>query len=299
MDMNRVSYLQTNSLIRLLAAIVGVSLVAATGVLLVEAQGESRPLFQVPAILATLGLGVLAPYASSFAVAGRRMKALAFWGICIAVLIILPLLQFLPMEYDTPVLLDLKALAPPLWQYTLAIPLLLFLFLETSIPSLRPNSTSNAFLSIGLLSAIAFLFFTTALIGDIANDSMLIHIPHRMFLSVLIPIGISSLMVLAIVLVRKGLAALGIILLLTTGLGLEWVSTWSYDGPHFLASTAQLPFERYPLLPVLAGTIPGILSAVAGVIAGMEIYLKAGTGYTEYGDEQDAENGPQVQVEQP
>ena len=154
MAINRISYLQTNSLTRLVAATVGVSLVAATGVLVVEAQGESKPLFQVPAILATLGLGVLALYASSFAVVGRRLMALAFWGICIVVLVLLPLLQFLPMEYDTPALLDVKALAPPLWQYTLAIPLLLFLFLETSIPSLRPNNTSNVFLSIGLVNQL-------------------------------------------------------------------------------------------------------------------------------------------------
>ena len=297
MAINRISYLQTNSLTRLVAATVGVSLVAATGVLVVEAQGEAKPLFQVPAILATLALGVLALYASSFAVVGRRMMALTFWGICIALLVLLPLLQFLPIEYDTPILLDLKALAPPLWQYTLAIPLLLFLFLETSIPSLRPNNTSNVFLSIGLLSAIAFLFFTTALIGNIANDSMMIFIPHRMFLSVLTPIGISSLIVLAIVLTRKGLVALGITLLLVTGLGLEWMSTWYYDGPHFLTSpTAQIPFDRYPLLPVLAGTIPGVLAAVAGVVAGLEVYLKGGT---EYRDEPNVDSGPQGQIEQP
>jgi len=265
MEINRLSYLQTNSLTRLVAATASVSLVAATGVLLVEARGEAKPLFQVPAILLTLGLGVLALYASSFAVVGRRMKALTLWGVCIAVLIILPLLQFLPMEYGTSALLDLKALAPPLWQYTLAIPLLLFLFLETAIPSFRPNNTSNVVLSIGLLSAIAFLFFTTVLIGDIANRSMMIFIPHRMFLNVLTPIGISSLIVLAIVLTRKGLVALGITLLLVTGLGLEWMSTWSYDGPHFLTtSTAQIPFDRYPLLPVLAGTIPGVLAGSGG-----------------------------------
>ena len=280
MEINRLSYLQTNSLTRLVAATASVSLVAATGVLLVEARGEAKPLFQVPAILLTLGLGVLALYASSFAVVGRRMKALTLWGVCIAVLIILPLLQFLPMEYGTSALLDLKALAPPLWQYTLAIPLLLFLFLETAIPSFRPNNTSNVVLSIGLLSAIAFLFFTTVLIGDIANRSMMIFIPHRMFLNVLTPIGISSLIVLAIVLTRKGLVALGITMLLVTGLGLEWISTWSYDGPHFLTtSTAQIPFDRYPLLPVLAGTIPGVLAAVAGVVSGLEVYLKGGTKY--------------------
>ncbi|MFH1560531.1 MAG: hypothetical protein ABID84_03880 [Chloroflexota bacterium] len=269
----RISYLQANSLTRLVAAAVGVSLVAASGVLLVEAQSQPKPLFQIPATLLTLGLGGLALYASSFAVAGRRMTALACWGICVALLILLPLLQVLPISYDTPTLLDLKAFAPPLWPYTLAIPLLFFLFLETSLPSVGPNNTSNVFLSIGLLAAIMFLFFTTALIGDIANRSILIFVPHRMFLSVLTPIGLSGLIVLATVLARKGLVAAGIALLLVTGLGIEWMSTWSYDGPHFIDS-ATIPYARYPLLPVLAGTIPGILAAVAGILAGWEVYIK-------------------------
>jgi hypothetical protein len=296
MEINRISYLQANSLIRLVAAVASVSLVAATGVLIVEAQGQSKPFFQVPAILITLGLGALALCASSFAVTGRRLAALGYWGICIALLILLPLLQVLPIEYDRRTLLDIQDLAPPLWQYTFAIPLLLFLFLETSIPSLRPNKTSNVFFSVGLLSAITFLFFTTALIGDIANSSILIFVPHRMFLSVLTPIGISSLIVLAVVLARKGLVALAIILLLTTGLGLEWMSTWSYDGPHFLADTQRVPFERYPLLPVLAGTIPGLLAAATGVVAGWEVYVE---GRTDYGAEPNVDSGSEGTVDQP
>jgi hypothetical protein len=289
MEMSRKSYLQENSLTWLVAAAVGVSLVAASGVLLVEAQAESKPIFQVPAILTTIGLGALALYASSFAVAGRRVRALVSWGICIAVLIIMPFLQFLPMEYGNLALLDMKALAPPLWQYTLAIPLLLFLFLETSIPSLRTNNTSNIFLSMGLISAIVFLFFTTAIIGDIANRSMLIFVPHRMFFSVMIPIGISSLIVLSTVLTRKGLVAPGIAMLLATGLGLEWVSTWSYDGLHFLSDTARISFNNYPLLPVLAGTIPGAITALAAVVAGREVYIR---GNMEYDTESKAESSP-------
>jgi hypothetical protein len=278
LEINRISYLQANSLIRLVAAVVGVSLVAASGVLVVEAQSQPRPLFQVPATVLTLGLGALALYASSFAVSGRRTTALAFWGICIILLILLPLLQVLPIHYNTLTLLDLKALAPPLWPYALAIPLLFFLFLETSLPSQGPNNTSILFLSIGLLSAILFLFFTTALIGDVANRSFLILVPHRIFLIMLTPIGLSGLIVLATVMARKGLVSAGIALLLVTGLGIEWMSTWSWDGPHFIQDSARIPFARYPLLPVLAGTIPGILAAVAGVLAGWEVYITSSKG---------------------
>ena len=256
-----------------MAAVVGVSLIAASGVLLVEAQSQLRPFFQLPAILLTLGLGALALYASSFAVVGRRMAALAFWSICVTLVILLPILQVLPINYNTTALLDLKALAPPLWPYAVAIPLLLFLLMETSLPSLGRNGTSNLFLSIGLLSAVMFLFFTTVLVGSIVNHSELMLIPHRLFLSLITPVGLSGLLVLAIVLTRKGLVIVGIVMLIVTGLGIEWLSTWSYDGPHFI-DAANIPYARFPLLPVLAGTIPGILSAVAGILAGWEVYIK-------------------------
>ena len=293
--MDRTSYLQTNGLIRLAAAIVGVSLVAATGVLIVEARSVPKPLMQLPAVFVTLGLGALALYASSFAVMGRRVIALAFWGACIALLVTLPMLQVLPIEYDTLTLLDIQDLAPPLWQYTVAIPLLLFLFLETAIPSFRPNGTSNLFLLVGLTSAVMFLFFATALIGDVTNDSILIFIPDRLFYTVAAPVGISGLIVLGVVLARKGLAVAAIAVLLATGLGLEWLSTWSYTAPHFLDDVERIPFARYPLLPVLAGTIPGALAAAAAVMAGWEVFCRRSV---EPENAPDVEQGAPIALEQ-
>ena len=297
MEMDRTSYLQTNGLIRLAAAVVGVSLVAAAGVLIVEARILPKPLMQLPSVFLTLGAGALALYASSFAVMGRRTIALVFWGTCLAVLLTLPVLQVLPIEYDTPTLLDVKDLAPPLWQYTVAIPLLLFLILETAIPSFRPNRTSNLFLLVGLTSAVAFLFFTTALIGDVVNNSILIFIPDRLFYTVAAPVGISSLIVLGVVLARKGLVAVAIVALLGTGLGLEWMSTWSYTGPHFLDEIERIPFARYPLLPVVAGTIPGALAAAAAVMAAWEVYGRSGSSQDEE-DELDVEQSAPIALEQ-
>ena len=283
--MDRTSYLQTNGLIRLAAAVAAVSLVAAAGALVIEARSLPKPLMQLPAVLVTLGMGAVTLYASSFAVMGRRGLAMATWGACIAGLVVMPTLQTLPIEYDTPTLLDVQDLAPPLWQYAVAIPLLLFLFLETAMPRFRPNRTSNLFLLIGLTSAVAFLFFATALIGDVVNNSILIFIPDRLFYTVAAPIGISALIVLGVALARKGLAAAGIAVLLATGLGVEWMSTWSYSGPHFLDGVERIPFARYPLLPVLAGTIPGALAAAAAVMAGWEIYGRRGP---EAADSEDA-----------
>ena len=274
-EIDHISYLQANSLTRLMAAVVGMSLIAASGVLIVEAQSQSKPLFQLPATIVTIGLGALVLYAGSAAVKGRRALALAYWTGSLLLLVMLPLLQVLPIEYNTLALLDFQALAPPLWQYTVAIPLLLFLVLNTAIPSMRPNSTSNVFLLVGLTSTILFLFFTTALLGDMANRTIMIYIPLQLFVSVAAPIGISALMVMGVVLIRKGLVALGIATLLATGLGIEWISTWSYDGPHFIEAAKTVPVARYPLLPVLAGTIPGMLAGIAAVLAGWESYIKS------------------------
>ena len=175
--------------------------------------------------------------------------------------------------------------------------MLLFLILETAIPSYRPNHTSNLFLLVGLTSAVAFLFFTTALIGDVVNNSILIFIPDRLFYTVAAPVGISSLIVLGVVLARKGLVAIAIVALLGTGLGLEWMSTWSYTGPHFLDEIERIPFARYPLLPVVAGTIPGALAAAAAVMAAWEVYGRSGASQDE-GDEPDVEQGAPIALEQ-
>ena len=285
MSPDRPNSLQASSLVRLVSSVAAVSLVAAAGVVVIESQGQTRPLFQIPAAALTLGAGALAIYAGSLAVSGRRTAAQLWWVVCIVAVVLLPTLQVLPIAYDTPALLDLKALAPPLWPYAVAIPLLLFLILETSIPSQSSDKTSNLFLFLGLSSAVIFLFFATALVGHIANRSILMLVPHRLFLSVLTPVGLGGLIVLGTALVRNGFAKEGIALLLVIGLGVEWMSTWSYDGPHFIAEASYTPYSRFPLLPVLAGTIPGILTAVAGLVAGWEVYIR---GYEDDKEEEDA-----------
>ena len=274
----RLYNLQASSLIRLISSVASVSLVAAAGVIVIEAQSEPDPLMQLPAAALTLAVGALVIYASSLAVSARREAALAAWGVCIAALILLPGLQLLPIWYNTPFLLEVKALAPPPWPYAVAIPLLLFLVLESVIPDERGNDTSNLFLILGLASAIVFLFFTFVLVGFTANRSALILIPHRLTLSALTPVAISGLIVLGTVLVRRGYSGQGIALLLVIGLGVEWVSTWSYDGPHFIPESSFIPYPRYPLLPILAGTIPGILTAATALFAGWEVYFREREG---------------------
>ena len=270
----RLQSLQASSLVRLISSVAAISLVAAAGVIAIEARSESDPWMQLPAAGITLAVGGLVIYASSLAVSGRRTAAQAAWGLCIAVLVLLPGMQLLPILYNTPFLLEVKALAPPAWPYAVATPLLLFLVLDSIIPDERGNDTSNRFLVLGLVSAIVFLFFATVLVGYIANRSVIILVPHRLTLSALTPIALSGMIVLGTVLVRRGFAKEGIALLLAIGLGVELMSTWSYDGPHFIADASYTPYPRFPLLPILAGTIPGILTAATALFAGWEVYVR-------------------------
>ena len=106
MSPDRPNSLQASSLVRLVSSVAAVSLVAAAGVVVIESQSQTRPLFQIPAAALTLGAGALAIYAGSLAVSGRRTAAQLWWVVCIVALVLLPTLQVLPMVYDTIALLD-------------------------------------------------------------------------------------------------------------------------------------------------------------------------------------------------
>ena len=266
--------LSSGGLIRLLSSLISISLVAASIIVIIESRGYNQPLLQMPAAIITFLLAPLTLYASSHAMTGHRLLASIYWSICVIFLVSMPFLQVLPVRYETETLLILKAIAPPLWPYSIAIPLLVFLIFEISIPMKKPNVTSSYFVLTSLIAPAMLLFFSNALLGEITNNSPLILDFQLLALTFTVPIGLSALMAIASVLSRKHMAAFGIILLLLTGLSIEWISTWSYDGPHFLPSAARMWFPGFPLLPILAGTIPGILACLAAMLAARETYLK-------------------------
>ncbi len=266
--------LSSGGLIRLLSSLISISLVAASIIVVIESREYNQPLLQMPAAIITLLLAPLALYASSHALTGHRFLASTYWSICVILLVSMPFLEVLPVRYETETLLILKTIAPPIWPYSIAIPLLVFLIFEISIPMKKPNVTSSYFVLISLIAPAMLLFFSNALLSEITNNSSLILDFQLLALAFTIPIGLSALMAIASVLSRRHMAAFGIMLLLLTGLSIEWISTWSYDGPHFLSSAARMWFPGFPLLPVLAGTIPGILASLAAMLAARETYLK-------------------------
>jgi len=258
--------LRVNGLIRLTSTLGCILLLTASLTLIVEAIYHPKPLFQIPSILLTLASAFLIFYAGSFAVRGDRFTSTVLWGLCLFIILAQSSLQFLPLEYDTLMLLRLKALSPPFWPYTLSIPLLMFLILDNAIKSSYPNKTSLMFLMIGLVAVTMFLFMTTVLVGTVANISELVFIPTRMFWVMASPVLLSMLVVLGIVFVRKGFVISGVLMLISIGLFIEWVSTWSYDGPYFLETANRLNYDMFPALPFISGTIPGMILAILGVV---------------------------------
>ena len=270
--MKSTSAIHENSLVRLLSIMAGISLLAAAGVLIFGAFTVAEPLLQGPAVIATIIISILTVRGGSKFVDGHSTKALCYWGSSFFVLILMPSLQMLPIEYNSIALLNVRALAPPFWQYVIAVPIVGFLFMNTLIPTIGPNRTSNFLSLLGLFAVMNFLFFYTVLIADVANKSNLMFIPEKMSFLFFTPIIVSVMALLSVVLLRKGLHAVGIFLLISIGLGIELVSTWSYDGPHFLAESRYISYDYYPLLPILAGTLTGILLSVIAVVAMWQLY---------------------------
>jgi len=280
--------LQSGALIRVTSLAISASLLAASLAIIVDAQVLPKPLMQIPAVLITVLFSLVIFWASHLFLGGHHRVALSIWASTLALLILVTLLQVLPFKYETMFLLKLKDFSPPPWPYCIAIPLLFFLLLDIYLPQHQVNKTSLVFVIVGLTSAIAFLFFSYALLGSVANlattptgallgsgsGTSLILNPSRMFISFLIPIAISAILILGTTLPRKGFAIQGILLMIVTGLGLEWVSTWSYDGPSFISESSWFPFPGFPMLALLSGTIPGAGVALAGIIGIWNVYVE-------------------------
>ena len=273
-----VSTLPANSLIRLVAILSGTSLLAAAVVLFIDAWSLPRPAFQMPVIVLTLAAGGAVLYGGSLAVAGRRRAALVLFSVCMLAVVSAPLAHFLPPVWEATYELDWESLFPPVWPYALAIPLLLFLILELVLPSPRAASPSAAFFLLSGSAAIMVVFFGTSLIANVHTQYVLVVTTFRLLLTFLVPIGLGGLIVLGIVLVHKGAVTAGALLLYPTGIGIEWISIQYWEGPFWLVGPLFDVYPWFPLLPILAGTLPGALTAVAALFAAWKLHARKGTG---------------------
>ena len=261
------SFLQSNGLTRLIAAAVCMLLFSAAAAISFEAIDHPRPFFQIPSVLLTGLSGLLVFYASHHAVSGNRVFAVVAWSVCLLVILGLIYLQFLPIEYDTVELLRLKSMSPPIWPYTFVMPLLVFLIFETALPANNRIHSSVMFLVVGLFASTMLLFMSTVLISSVANISELIFIPKRLFGIITVPLLASFMVIVGLVSVRKGFLLFGVGILFFVGLATELISTWAYSGPYFIETSNRIVYKMFPMLPILAGTIPGILIATSGILA--------------------------------
>jgi len=273
-DVKAQNRFRRNSLIRLFVSIASVSLISASASILIEIPGHSYPVFLLPSVLITLLCAMLTYYAGHKYIYGQEYIARCIWIGCLLCISILPLLQLLPIKYDTEVLLYIKNLSPPLWPYSISFPILVFIVLETSLEGKQETRTSIAFILLSFSSAITLIFFASTLIGNIANDSELILLPKVLFINSSMPLLISFLIICITIMARKGFTYQAIILAIFIGLTIEYVSIWSYDGPHFLESAKSVPYPGFPVIAFLSGTIPGILLSLSGLILGWQTYIK-------------------------
>ncbi|MBI2871937.1 MAG: hypothetical protein HYY00_01960 [Chloroflexi bacterium] len=250
------------TLIRLAGTLAGASLLAAASVLPFEARALNHPLQHVPAILITGAAGVGVFLGVGAAMENRRRLAMVIFGLAVFFSLFLSLGRFIPPIYRGVYLVDWEGLFPPAWPYTLALPLLLLLLAELSIPTIRGNGGSTLSLVGGTAAAIMQLFFTVALLSIVASESELFLLPGRLFLAYLAAFGACGSLVLGTVLVRKGVPLWGGAILLAVGFVLVAGSTTLYAGPDFVFSLPPRASGYFPTLPMLAGTIPGIMVVV-------------------------------------
>ena len=264
----------TIGLVKLIVLVASLSLFGAALSILLDFDTHPQPIFLTPSVTITAVCSLLVYYAGNEYAKGNYPLASLVWTVCLVLTSTLPFLQLLPIEYDNEVLLYIKYLSPPIWLYSVSFPILLFLILEIKIKDASEMPLSVFPIGLGLLSSMILMFFSSSLIANIGNDSELIMLPMTLFLSSAIPILITCLIVFITVLTKKGFMLSGATSLIIIGLGVEYFSTWLYDGPYFIESSSYVPYPGFPMLAVLAGTIPGILLVLTGIAVGRGFLLK-------------------------
>ncbi len=218
----------------------------------------------------TLAIGVAAFFGVRAAVQSQRRLALIIFGTVVFWAGLLGLGRFIGPIFQGLYYLEWEGLFPPAWPYSLAMPLLLLLLFELALPNRRAGAGPMLPTLLVLVAAVAQLFFSVSMLGVVADWSELFTQPSRLLMSHAAALGMSACLVLGAVLGRKGYVPLGAAMLVGLAGVLIAGATWLYDTPHFVFSIAERAPNVFPLLPVLAGTIPGVLVslAAAGMVMG-------------------------------
>ncbi len=249
--------------LRLAALMAGGSLMAASAVVLSIAGEFPHPGHQAVAALATFLLALMV-MGSALGITGRnRTSALFQFGAYTLLVIALPMVRYVPFVYKFVYLNDLESLFPPLWPYSLSIPLL-FALLGELLFSRRQRTAPVLLVAASLVPAVVLLFFSSEVIQAMGATLAGIAFPWRVLLALGICIAASVCIVLGTTWTTRGLMWLGLMVLLCTGLSLEVVSTFLYGSLSPKMFDLGLP-RLSPWIAFGAGTVPGALTLLLSV----------------------------------
>ncbi|MFH1141745.1 MAG: hypothetical protein V1724_08835 [Chloroflexota bacterium] len=249
--------------LRVAALMAGGSLLAASTVLLSIAGEFPHPGHQAVAALATFLLALMV-LGSALGITGRnRAPALFQFGTYTLLVMALPMVRYVPFVFKFVYLNDLESLFPPLWPYSVTIPLL-FALLGELLFSRRQRTAPVLLVAASLVPAVMLLFFSSEVIQAMGATLVGIVFPWRVLLALGICIAASACIVLGTTGTTRGLAWLGLMVLVSTGLSLEVVSTFLYGSASPKLFELGLP-RLSPWIALAAGTVPGALTLLLSV----------------------------------
>ena len=252
-------------MVRVLASLSALCLVAAAAVLGLNAGRYPHPLHQLPAIGLTFLAALLLLLVAARAFVLRRRSAGALTVAALVLAAGVPLLRYAPAVYHFTYERDLESLFPPFWPFSVAVALLLVLLLELALPVARPPRPQGAALAPTVAAAAAFLFLATVLLSTLVEDPAYFAVPRRVLTTHLGALGVTAVIALAAVLPRKGLVWEGAGLSLLTGLGIQvWALSFWGGLPRDLGTVGRVPDVVWAL-GVATGTVCGGLLMLAAV----------------------------------
>ncbi len=251
-------------ILRVAALMAGGSLLAASAAILSIAGTFPHPGHQAAAALATFLLALIV-LGSALGITGRnRTSALFQFGAFTLVVITFPMVRYVPFVFKFVYLNDLESLFPPLWPYSVTIPLLVAILGELLL-SPRQRTAPVLLVAASLVPAGMFLFFSSAVIQAMGATVLGIVFPWRVLLAQGICIAASAFIVLGALWTTRGVTWLGLMMLVGTGLSLEIVSTFLFGSASPKLFDLGVPYLS-PWAAFAAGTVPGALTLLLSIV---------------------------------
>ena len=259
----------TAGVLRVTALMAAGSLLAASATLLSIARDFPNPWQQALAALVTLALA-LAVGVSAVRLSGTNHRAyLIRFGVYTLVVVSLPLLRYVTPIFTFAYERDVESVFPPIWPYSASIPLLMALLGEMAF-SHRQRRASVLLVLVSLVPASLLLFFSSEMVRVFGATMLGIVFPSRVLFAYIIFIAASSGIVIGTVAATRGMAWVGVLVLIGVGLFLEISSTFFYG-----IASPKLFDPGFPQMslwvPIAAGTVPGGLTLLMSVLVVMAI----------------------------